>query len=76
MKKRMAIHAVAVALDLFEEDVRRQAAAIERLGEDKERIVEALSKLKAAAKQIRQQPQKSYESPYAKFDRMRKRKHR
>lgn len=74
MTRDEAIDNLSVAFGVCRDDIRRQAEAIERMGEDMERLNEAFGKIKALAKSLPRQNRKSYESPYAKFDRIRKRK--
>lgn len=74
MTREEAIDRLSVAFGECRDAIRRQAEAIGRMGEDMDRLNEAFSKVKALAKSLLRQNRKSYESPYAKFDRIRKKR--
>lgn len=74
MIREEAIDRLSVAFGECRDAIRRQAEAIGRMGEDMDKLNEAFSKVKALAKSLLRQNRKSYESPYAKFDRIRKKR--
>lgn len=75
MTKEEAIDNLSVAFGECRYTIKRQAEAIGRMGEDMDKYNETLKKVKALAKSQPRQDRKSYVSPYAKFDKIRKRKH-
>lgn len=74
MTREEAINNLSVALGEFRDVIKQQAEAIERMADDMDKLNEAFRNIKTFAKRLPRQDRKSYESPYAKFDRMRKRK--
>lgn len=75
MTRDEAIDRLSVAFGECRDAIRRQAEAIGRMADDMDRLNEAFGKVKALAKSLPRQNRKSYESPYAKFDKFgRKRK--
>lgn len=68
-----ALHNLPAAFYAMKEAIRRQAEATHNLTNDLGNAAEIYGQLKSLAKQQkRQQPRKSYLSPYAKFDKLRK----
>lgn len=74
MNREEAIDRLSVAFGEYRDTIRRQAEAIGRMGEDMDRLNEAYGKIKALAKSLPRQNRKSYVSPYAKFDKLRKKR--
>ena len=70
-----AIDRLSIAFGECRDAIRREAEAIGRMAEDMERLNEAFGKIKALAKSQPRQVRKSYVSPYAKFDKIRKQRH-
>lgn len=68
------MHNLAVAFDELESEIRRQAEIIEQIGEDLERLTATHNHIKAVAKSQPRQIHKSHISPYAKFDRIRRKR--
>lgn len=75
MEREEAIDSLSVAFGACRDAIRRQAEAIGQMADDMDKLNEAYSKAKALAKSLPRQDRKSYVSPYAKFDKIRKRKH-
>lgn len=75
MTREEAIDNLSVAFGEYRDVIRRQAEAIGQMADDMDRLNEAYSKVKTLAKSLPRQERKSYVSPYAKFDKIRKRKH-
>ena len=75
MTREEAIDRLSVAFGECRDVIRRQAEAIKRMSEDVAKYSKALRKFKALAKSLPRQDRKSYVSPYAKFDKIRKHKH-
>ncbi len=75
MTRDEAIDNLSVAFGECRDVIKRQAEAIKRMSEDVDKYSEALRKFKVLAKSLPRQDRKPYESPYAKFDKInRKRK--
>lgn len=74
MKREEAIDRLSVAFGECRDAIRRQGEAIGRMAEDMDRLNEVYSKVKALAKSLPHSRRKSYESPYAKFDKLRKKR--
>lgn len=74
MTREEAIDRLSVAFGECRDAIRRQAEAIGRVADDMDRLNEAFRKLKVLAKSLPRQDRKSYESPYAKFDRIRRKR--
>lgn len=74
MNREEAIDRLSIAFGECRDAIRRQAEAIGRMAEDMERLNEAYGKIKALAKSQPRPLRKSYESPYAKFDRIKKKR--
>ena len=74
MKREKAIDKLSVALGLCREEINCQIAAIGRLNTQKRQPDEAIRQLNALAKRQSRQPRKSYVSPYAKFDKIRRKR--
>lgn len=72
MTREEAIDRLSVAFGECRDAIRRQAEAIERMGEDMDKLNEAYGRIKALAKSLPRQDRKSYVSPYAKFDKIRR----
>lgn len=72
MEREEAMRNVAIATNTFVDEVRR---AFDNLCRSKENAEYAISRIKRIAKLQAHQDRKSYQSPYAKFDKTRKRKH-
>lgn len=72
MTREEAIDNLSVAFGELRDEVRWQARLIQQVIDDKEKINEIFRKLKVLAKQLPRQDRKSYVSPYAKFDKIRK----
>lgn len=72
MTREEAIDNLSVAFGEHRDAIRRQADAIKRMSEDVEKYSKALRKFKALAKSLPHQDRKSYVSPYAKFDKIRR----
>lgn len=75
MTREEAIDRLSVAFGEWRDTIKRQAEAIGQMADDMNNLNEAFRKVKALAKSLPRQDRKSYVSPYAKFDRIRKRKH-
>lgn len=74
MTREEAIDNLSVAFGEYRDVIRRQAEAIVQLADDMDKLNEAFGKVKALAKNMPRQNRKSYESPYAKFDKIRKKR--
>ena len=73
--RAIALHNLQVAFYATKEAIGRQAEVMEELGNAIDKSDEAFAQLGLLAKQQkRQQPRKSYASPYAKFDKFRKKR--
>lgn len=75
MTREEAIDRLSVAFGECRDTIKRQAEEIGRMADDMDKLNEAYGKVKALAKSLPRQNRKTYVSPYAKFDKMRKRKH-
>lgn len=74
MTREEAMDRLSVAFGELRDTIRRQAEAIRRMGEDMDRLNEVYGKIKTLAKSLPRQERKSYVSPYAKFDRIKKKR--
>lgn len=74
MTREEAIDRLSVAFGEYRDVIRRQAEAIRQMSEDVDKLNEAFGKVKALAKSLPRQDCKSYASPYAKFDRLKKKR--
>lgn len=74
MTREESIENLSVAFGEFRDAIRRQAKAIGQMADDIDKYSKTLRKFKVLAKALPRQNRKSYVSPYAKFDKMRKRK--
>lgn len=74
MTREEAIDSLSVAFGECGDAIRRQAEAIKQMADDMDRLNEAFGKIKALAKSLPHSRHKSYESPYAKFDRIKKKR--
>lgn len=75
MTREEAIDNLSVAFGEYTDVIRQQAEAIGQMADDMDKLNEAFRKVKSLAKSLPRRDRKSYVSPYAKFDRIRKRKH-
>lgn len=74
MTREEAIDNLSVAFDEYRDVIRRQAEAIKRMSEDVDKYSKALRKFKVLAQSLPRQDRKSYVSPYAKFDKIRRKR--
>lgn len=74
MTREEAIDSLSVAFGEYRDVIRGQAEAIGRMADDMDRLNEAVGKIKALAKNLPHPRRKSYESPYAKFDKIRRKR--
>lgn len=74
MTREEALDNLSVAFGECRDAIRRQAEVIGRIGEDMDKLNEAFKKVKTLAKSLPRQDRKSYVSPYAKFDKMRRKR--
>lgn len=75
MDREEAIETLAIAFGESKESIRKQVKAMEQLCEDKEQSYLIFARLHDDIRILkRQQPRKSYLSPYAKFDKFRKKR--
>ncbi len=74
MTREEAIDRLSVAFGEYRDAIKRQAEAIKRMSEDVAKYSKTLRKFKALAKSLPHQNRKSYVSPYAKFDRLKKKR--
>lgn len=74
MTREEAIDRLSVAFGECRDVIRRQAEAIKRMSEDVAKYSKALRKFKALAKSLPRKGRKSYVSPYAKFDKIRRKR--
>lgn len=72
MTREEAIDRLSVAFGEYRDAIKRQAEAIGQLADDMDKLNEAFKKVKALTKSLPRQDRKSYVSPYAKFDKIRK----
>lgn len=74
MEREEAIDKLSVAFGECRDVIKRQAEAIGQMAGDMDKLNEAYRKIKALAKSLPRQDRKSYVSPYAKFDKIRRRR--
>ena len=74
MTREEAIDNLSVAFDECRDAIRRQAEAIKRMSEDVAKYSKTLRTFRVLAKTLPRQDRKSYVSPYAKFDKMRRKR--
>lgn len=74
MEREEAIDNLSVAFGECRDAIRQQAEAIKRMSEDVAKYSKALRKVKVLAKRLPRQDRKSYVSPYAKFDKIRRKR--
>lgn len=74
MTRDEAIDRLSIAFGEYRDEIKRQAEAIGRMADDMDRHNEAYGKIKTLAKSLPRQERKSYVSPYAKFDRIKKKR--
>lgn len=72
MTREEAIDRLSVAFGEYRDAIKRQAEAIKRMSEDVAKYSKTLRKFKVLAKSLPRQDCKSYVSPYAKFDKIRR----
>ena len=70
MTREEAIDRLFIAFGESRDAIRRQAEAIGCMAADMDRFNESVGRIKALAKSQPRRRRKSYESPYAKFDRI------
>lgn len=75
MTREEAIDNLSVAFGEYKDAIRRQAEAIGQMADDMDKLNEAFREAKVLAKSLPRQVRKSYVSPYAKFDKIRKQRH-
>lgn len=75
MTREESIDNLSVAFGEWRDAIKRQAEVIVQMADDMDKLNESFGKVKALAKALPRQNRKSYVSPYAKFDKIRKRKH-
>lgn len=74
MTREEAIDKLSVAFGEFRDAIRWQAEAIKRMSEDVDKLNEAFGKVKALSKSLPHQNRKPNVSPYAKFDKIRRKR--
>lgn len=74
MTREEAIDNLSVAFGEYRDVIRRQAEAIVQMADDMDKLNEAFGNVKALAKSLPRQDRKSYVSPYAKFDKLRRKR--
>lgn len=74
MTREEAIDRLSVAFGEYRDVIKRQAEAIGRMGDDMDRLNEVFGRIKTLAKSLPHQNRKSYVSPYAKFDKTRRKR--
>lgn len=74
MTREEAIDRLSVAFGECRDAIRRQAEATKRMLEDIEKYSKALRKFKVLAQSLPRRDRKSYVSPYAKFDKIRRKR--
>lgn len=74
MTREEAIDRLSVAFGECRDAIKRQAEAIKRMSEDVAKYSKTLRKFKVLAKSLPCQDRKSYISPYAKFDKIRRKR--
>lgn len=74
MTRKEALDRLSVAFGECRDEIRRQKEVIKRMSEDLDKFSNALRKFKVSAKSLPHQNRKSYVSPYAKFDKFRRKR--
>lgn len=74
MTREEAIDRLSVVFGECRDVIRRQAELVGHIADDRDRLNEAFKKVKALAKALPRQDRQSYVSPYAKFDRIRRKR--
>ena len=74
MTREEAIDNLSVAFGEWRDVIKRQAEAIRQMSEDVEKYSKALREFNVLAKSLPRQDRKPYQSPYAKFDRIRRKR--
>lgn len=74
MTREEAIDNLSVAFGEWRDVIRRQAEAIGQMAADMDKLNESFGKVKALVKSLPRQDRKSYVSPYAKFDKIRRKR--
>lgn len=74
MTREEAIDRLSVAFGEYRDAIKWQAEAIKRMSEDVAKYSKTLRKFKVLAKSLPRQDCKSYVSPYAKFDKIRRKR--
>lgn len=74
MTREEAIDRLSVAFDECRAAIKRQAEAIGQMSDDIDKYSKALRKFKVLVKSLPRQERKSYISPYAKFDKIRRKR--
>lgn len=74
MTREEAIDNLSVAFGEYRDAIRRQAEAIGQMAGDMDKLNEAYREVKSLAKSLPRQERKSYVSPYAKFDKIRRKR--
>lgn len=74
MTREEAIDRLSVAFGECRDAIKRQAEAIGQMAGDMDKFNEACEKVKTLEKHLPHQTRKSYVSPYAKFDKIKKKR--
>lgn len=74
MTREEALDNLSVAFGECRDAIRRQAEAIGQMADDIDKLNEAFGKAKSLAKSLPRQDRKSHVSPYAKFDKIRRKR--
>lgn len=74
MTREEVIHNLSIAFGECRDEIRRQAEAIGQMADDIDKYSKTLRKFKVLAKQLPRQSRKTYVSPYAKFDKIRRKR--
>lgn len=74
MTREEAIDNISVAFGEYIDEIRRQAELIGQMAEDMDKLNETFNKVKVLAKPMPRQDRKPYVSPYAKFDKIRRKR--
>ena len=74
MTREEAIDNLSIVLGECRDAIRRHDEAIKRMSEVVDKFSKALRKFKVLAKSMPRQDRKPYVSPYAKFDRIRRKR--
>lgn len=74
MTREEAIDNLSVAFGECRDAIRWQAEAVGQMADDMDKLNEAFRKVKVLAKSLPLQDRKSYASPYAKFDKIRRKR--